>query len=89
MATLIASGATTGSAAAHTGPCTVWVSGDLKGGRIHLTGGADASRLVPTGLISQISQPGSFIVDALGSYQLKADLIGAGASPTCIVETTQ
>ena len=89
MATLIASGATTGDAAEHTGPCTVWVTGDLKGGKINLEAGADTGRLAPTGRISQISQPGSYTVDAYGTYQLKATLVGAGSSPTAIVETTQ
>jgi hypothetical protein len=89
MATLIASGATTGDAAEHTGPCTVWVTGDMKGGRIDLLGGAATDRLAPTGRVSQISQPGSYIVDAIGTYYLKATLHNGGSSPTCIVETTQ
>jgi hypothetical protein len=89
MATLIASGATTGDAASHTGPCTVWVTGDLKGGILDLEGGAATDRLAPTGRICQISQPGSYIVDALGTYFLKATLRNNAASPTCIVETTQ
>ena len=89
MATLIASGSTTGDAAEHTGPCTVWVTGDLKGGFISLEGGADASRLAPTGRVSQIFHPGSYTVDGYGTYQLKATLVNAGASPTAIVETTQ
>lgn len=89
MATLIASGATTGDAASHTGPCTVWVTGDLKGGRIDLLGGAASDRLAPTGRIPQISQPGSYNVEAVGTYYLKATLHNGGASPTCIVETTQ
>lgn len=89
MATLIASGDTTAAAVEHTGPCTVWVTGDMKGGKISLEAGAASARLAPTGRISQISQPGSYNVDAVGTYFLKATLVNGGASPTCIVETTQ
>lgn len=89
MATLIASGSTSGSTAQLTGPCTVWVSGDLKGGRINVTAGANASRLVPTGRLPQIAQPGCFSFDGQGTYHMAAELVGAGDNPTCIVETTQ
>lgn len=88
MADLITSGNTTGDAASHTGPCTVWVSGDLKGGYVELTGGV-STRLVPMGRVSRIQHPGCYTVDAQGTYNLKATITGHSATPAAVVETTQ
>jgi hypothetical protein len=81
---------TTGTGASHSGPCTVFVSGDLGGGEVSLdiAPSDTAGKYVPAGRASTITQPGSYTVDALGTYFLRARLSrSTGADVT--VETTQ
>ena len=92
MATLLSavSSDTTGTGASHTGPCTVFVSGSLGGGEVTLdiAPSDTAGKYVPAGRVSTITQPGSYTIDALGTYFLRARLSrSSGASVT--VETTQ
>ena len=92
MATLLSAVTedTTGSGASHTGPATVWVSGSAGGGTVEIQAAPSdtPSKYVPMGRLSQIKHPRVVTVDALGTYFLRAVLVGStGASLT--VETTQ
>jgi len=81
---------TTGSGAAMTGPCTVWVSGSAGGGTVEIQAASSdtAGKYVPMGRITQIQHPRPINVEAYGSYYVRAVLRGS-TSPSLTVETTQ
>jgi hypothetical protein len=82
---------TAGTGATHTGPCSVFVYGDLGKGHIELFAAPSdtAGEYSPAGRISRLSHPGSFICDLVGTYFLKASLVGATETADCTVETVQ
>ena len=92
MATLL-NGVTTdtvGTGASHTGPCSVFVTGTLGGGvvTLEIAPSDTSAKYVSAGRDSVLSQPGSYTVDAQGTYFLRAR-IDRSTSPSVTVETTQ
>jgi len=92
MATLL-DGVTTdtvGTGASHTGPCSVFVTGTLGGGvvTLEIAPSDTSAEYVPAGRNSVLWQPGSYTVDAQGTYFLRAR-IDRSTSPSVTVETTQ
>ena len=93
MATLLnaVTSDTDGSGAAHNGPSTVWIIGDLDGGRVEILGAPTdtAAQYKTLGLLGQARADNRFNAVLYGSHYLKAKLTGAGANANVTVITTQ
>jgi streptogramin lyase len=87
---------TVGSLVSHTGPCTVWVTGQTAGATVVLQGSpttntADVVKL-ERGLIPQgvyVDRTGCCSVEVQGTYTLRAVVEGATAQTNVSVQTTQ
>lgn len=81
---------TTGTGAELTGPCSVIVRGTLGDGTVHLEAAdADsAGNYEPIGRDAQVKAPGWVTVDILGTYFLRARIVGS-TSPSCTAVVIQ
>lgn len=95
MATLLngVTSDTTGSGASHSGPCSVFVRGDLGGGTVTIQVSDDNTNFVKADNVStpnpaNFKAPGSLALNCQGTYYVRAILEGS-TSPSCTVVTTQ
>ena len=93
MATLLSTQTTdtTGTGAAHTGPCSVHVRGTLAGAKVAIEASDEdeTASYSPAGLKSEVLANGWRSFDIQGDYFLRAKLIGATAATSVTVVTTQ
>ena len=84
-----------GTGASHSGPCTVFVRGVLAGATVTIEVADEnvtASYVKPSKEampISRFVEKGAFSLDALGTYFVRARLVGATSSTNVTVVTTQ
>ena len=81
----------TGTAAAHSGPCTVIVRGAVDGAKVVLkmAFANTPAHFHTFGPESIITSPKGIVVDAVGDYYLLAELEDAGENTNVTVETNQ
>ena len=94
MAALLADATsnTTGSGAAHTGPCTVFVYGTFEGQEnvfIEIAPNDVSAEYCLFGPFSVVKGQSAVNVEGRGTYYLRARLTGAGDTTSISVDSTQ